>query len=250
MLTVRVIPCLDVEDGRVVKGVRFKNLRDAGDPVERAELYDFQGADELIFLDVAATPRSRETMVGVVEAVSRRVFVPLTVGGGIRSLDDMRRMLRSGADKVAICTAALKRPELIAECAGTFGSQCVVLSIDALRSREGWHACSGGGREDTGRDALEWAKRAVELGAGEILLNSIDRDGTGSGYDLDLTRRVSESVPVPVIASGGAGTRSQVLDAVRRGKADAVLLASMFHDGVCGVSELKNYLKAEGVEVR
>lgn len=250
MLTTRVIPCLDVEDGRVVKGVRFRNLRDAGDPVERAGLYYRQGADELIFLDVGATYRSRQTMSEVAAAVSREVFIPLTVGGGIRSLDDMRRMLRSGADKVAVCTAALQRPGFISEGAREFGSQCIVVSIDALRSGGGWNACVRGGREDTGIDALGWARRVVELGAGEILLNSIDRDGTGSGYDLELIRAVSTSVPVPVIASGGAGAPEQVVAAVLEGRADAVLLASLFHDDVFGVEDIKCFLKAKGVRVR
>ena len=214
MLATRVIPCLDVDFGRVVKGIKFRDIRDAGDPVELAREYNRQGADEITFLDIGASARSRDTMVDVVERVSVVVFVPLTVGGGIRSVDDMRRILNAGADKVAVCTAALRHPDLLKEGANLFGSQCIVLSVDAQRAGDSWHAYARGGREDTGRDVLEWVREAEALGAGEILLNSIDRDGTREGYDLELVRRVCESVSIPVIASGGAGTPEQVSLAV------------------------------------
>ncbi|MDZ7400629.1 MAG: imidazole glycerol phosphate synthase subunit HisF [candidate division KSB1 bacterium] len=250
MLAKRIIPCLDVEDGRVVKGVKFKNLRDAGDPVELAALYNEQGADELTFLDIGASYRSREIMIEVVEQVSSQVFIPLTVGGGIREVADMRRILNAGADKVAICTAAIKNPRLISEGAENFGSQCIVLSIDAKRKGNSWSAYINGGRVDAGIDALEWAKEGERLGAGEILLNSIDMDGTRQGYDLELTRAVSELVGIPVIASGGAGTLEQMYDAITVGKADAVLLASLLHYGEFTISGIKNYLKERGVTVR
>lgn len=250
MLAKRIIPCLDVEDGRVVKGVKFKNLRDAGDPVELAALYNEQGADELTFLDIGASYRSREIMIEVVEQVSSQVFIPLTVGGGIREVADMRRILNAGADKVAICTAAIKNPRLISEGAENFGSQCIVLSIDAKRKGNSWSAYINGGRVDAGIDALEWAKEGERLGAGEILLNSIDMDGTRQGYDLELTRAVSELVGIPVIASGGAGTLEQMYDAITIGKADAVLLASLLHYGEFTISGIKNYLKERGVTVR
>lgn len=249
MLATRVIPCLDVDYGRVVKGIKFRDIRDAGDPVELAREYNRQGADEITFLDIGASARSRDIMADVVERVSGVVFVPLTVGGGIREVDDMRMILNAGADKVAVCTAALRRPGLIREGAAHFGSQCIVLSVDAQRTGDSWHAYVRGGREDSGRDVLEWVLEAEALGAGEILLNSIDRDGTREGYDLELIRRVSESVSIPVIASG-AGTPEQVSLAVTRGKADAVLLASLFHDGDYTVADIKRHLRKTGVHVR
>lgn len=250
MLTVRIIPCLDVEEGRVVKGIRFKGLKDAGDPVSLASSYNDQGADEIVFLDIGASYRSRKTMVEVVERVSRRVFVPLTVGGGIRTVEDMRLLLQSGADKVAVCSAALKTPGLISEGAGVFGSQCIVLSIDAKRCGNVWTAYSHGGRLDTGMDVLEWARQGQDLGAGEILLNSIDADGTRHGYDLELLRKVSEDLTIPVIASGGAGNMEHIYDAIVRGKADAALLASLFHYKEYTVGDIKNYLRKKGVRVR
>ncbi len=250
MLAVRVIPCLDVQDGRVVKGTRFRDLRDAGDPVELARRYNDQGADEIVFLDIAATPRSRRTVLDLVERVSREVFVPLTVGGGVRSVADIRRLLEAGADKVAICSAALDRPALLGEAAEAVGSQCTVLSVDAKRRGASWTAYRAGGREDTGIDALDWVRRAQELGAGEVLLNSIDRDGTRAGYDHELLRRVTAAVSVPVIASGGAGSLGQIVEAVRAGGADAVLVASLLHDGEHTVADIKRYLRREGVNVR
>ncbi len=250
MLATRIIPCLDVDDGRVVKGVKFKEIRDAGDPVELAKLYNDQKADELVFLDIGASYKSRRTMLDVVERVSRQVFIPLTVGGGIRTVEDMRETLQAGADKVAMCTAALKNPNLLSEGAERFGAQCMVLSIDAKRTNDRWHAYSHGGRTDTGIDALEWAQRGEALGAGEILLNSIDADGTKAGYDLELTRQVSENVRIPVIASGGAGTLEHVAAAALQGKADAVLLASLLHFGEYTVAEIKKHLEKRGVAVR
>ncbi len=250
MLAIRIIPCLDVEAGRVVKGVKFKELRDAGDPVELAALYNQQGADELTFLDIGASYQSREIMIDVVERVSSQIFIPFTVGGGIRTVEDMRRILQAGADKVAVCSAALKNPNLISQGAEIFGSQCIVLSIDAKRHGNSWHAYINGGREDFGVDAVEWAKKGEQLGAGEILLNSIDMDGTKQGYDLELTRKVSEAVNIPVIASGGAGTLDQMVDAVKKGKADAVLLASLLHFGEFTISEIKDYLRKRGVVIR
>ncbi|UCE05743.1 MAG: imidazole glycerol phosphate synthase subunit HisF [bacterium] len=250
MLATRIIPCLDVEDGRVVKGIKFKNIKDAGDPVELAALYNQQGADELIFLDISASYRSREIMIDVMQQVSRQLFIPLTVGGGIREFTDMRRILNAGADKVAICTAAIKNPSLISEGTEKFGSQCIVLSIDAKRDGNSWFCYINGGRVNSGIDALQWAKEGEKLGAGEILLNSIDRDGTKQGYDLELTRSVSELVNIPVIASGGAGTMKQMLDAIVQGKADAVLLASLLHYGEFTIPDIKKYLKDKGVTTR
>ena len=250
MLAKRIIPCLDVEDGRVVKGIKFQNLKDAGDPVELAALYNHQGADELTFLDIGASYRSQEIMIEVVEKVSSQVFIPLTVGGGIREVADMRRILNAGADKVAVCTAAIKNPSLISEGAEKFGSQCIVLSIDAKRKGNSWSAYINGGRVNAGIDALEWAKQGERLGAGEILLNSIDMDGTRQGYDLQLTRTISELVNIPVIASGGAGTLEQMYDAIIAGKADAVLLASLLHYGEFTIAGIKNYLKDKGVTIR
>ncbi|MBC7187032.1 MAG: imidazole glycerol phosphate synthase subunit HisF [Calditrichaeota bacterium] len=250
MLTVRIIPCLDVEDGQVVKGIKFKQLRRAGDPLELAMMYEEQGADEIILLDVAASYQSRRTMVNVVERVSDSVFVPLTVGGGIRTITDMRDILNAGGDKVAICTSALERPELINEGAARFGSQCIVVSIDAKRVGRGWHAFAKGGRVDTGIDALAWAQEAERRGAGEILLNSIDRDGTRLGYDVQLTRQVADAVSIPVIASGGAGSLEQVYEAVAEGHADAVLVASLLHYQEFTIADIKQYLKARGVPIR
>ena len=250
MLAKRIIPCLDVDNGRVVKGIKFKELRDAGDPVELAAMYNEQGADELTFLDIGASYKSREIMIDVVERVSREVFIPFTVGGGIREVADMRRILKAGADKVAVCSAAIKNPDLLTEGAKIFGSQCIVLSIDAKRHGDKWHAYLNGGRIDTGINAVEWAKKGEELGAGEILLNSMDMDGTKQGYDLLLNRTVSELTNIPVIASGGAGTLDQMFEAISKGKADAVLLASLLHYGEYTVKDIKNYLKTKGVCVR
>jgi len=234
----------------VVKGVKFKALRRAGDPVQLAKLYNEQGADEIVFLDIGASYRSRRTMLHVVERVSDCVFVPLTVGGGIRTIQDMRDVLNAGADKVAVCTAALDNRELIDEGAARFGSQCIVLSIDAKRVGDRWHAFAKGGRVDTGVDAVEWAQEAERRGAGEILLNSIDRDGTRAGYDLELTRLVADSVSIPVIASGGAGSLHQLYEAVVVGYADALLLASLLHYQEFTVAEIKRYLKERGLHIR
>ncbi len=250
MLATRIIPCLDVDNGRVVKGIKFKELKDAGDPVELGALYNKQGADELTFLDIGASYKSREIMIDVVEQVSREVFIPFTVGGGIREVVDMRAILKAGADKVAVCSAAIKNPSLITEGAEIFGSQCIVLSIDAKRHNDTWHAYLNGGRIDSGVNALEWAKKGEELGAGEILLNSMDKDGTREGYDLELNKTVSEMVNIPVIASGGAGTIEQMFEAIKIGKADAVLLASLLHYGELTIKEIKDYLKNKGVCVR
>jgi len=259
----RIIPCLDVDDGRVVKGVKFKGIRDAGDPVELARRYNADGADELTFLDIGASYKSRKTLMDVVRQVAAEVFIPLCVGGGIRTVDDMREAMNAGADKVSVCTSALDRPELLSEMARAFGSQCVVLSIDAARSgfgaggRTTWNAYSHGGRTDTGRDAVEWAKLAVELGAGEILLNSIDADGTGEGYDLELTRAIIEAVPVPVIASGGAGNLDQIVQVLTGPRsegagtgADAALVASLLHFGMTTIPEIKKYAESKGICVR
>jgi imidazole glycerol-phosphate synthase subunit HisF len=246
----RIIPCLDVTAGRVVKGVQFENLRDAGDPVELAAAYDAAGADEITFLDITATSDNRETMVDVVRATAKRVHIPLTVGGGIRSTDDMYRMLRAGADKTSVNSAALARPDLIAEGAQRFGNQCIVLAIDARRSGPGWEVYSHGGRKPTGLDAVEWARRGVALGAGEILLTSMDADGTKEGYDLDLTRAISDAVDVPVIASGGVGTLQHLLEGLTLGGAYAVLAASIFHFGEYTIAEAKEYLANAGIPVR
>jgi len=252
MLAKRIIPCLDIKDGRVVKGVNFVNLRDAGDPVEQARLYDAQGADELVFLDISATHEGKETTLELVGHVADTVFMPLTVGGGIRSAEDMRRLLLAGADKLSINSAAVRQPELLSEGATRFGSQCIVLAVDARRREgvPGWEVYINGGRIPTGIDALEWIVRGVELGAGEILLTSMNSDGTLAGYDLELTRIVSESVPVPVIASGGAGKPSHFADVLTEGKADAALAASLFHDGKLRIPDLKRDLAAWGVPVR
>ena len=250
MLAKRIIPCLDVDDGRVVKGVKFKEIRDAGDPVELARFYNEQGADELVFLDIGASYKSRETLIDVVRQVSNEVFIPLTVGGGIRSTDDMRNLLLAGADKVAMCTSAIKNPNLLSEGAEIFGSQCIVLSIDAKKTGDTWHAYTHGGRNDSGIDAIEWARKGEELGCGEILLNSIDMDGTQQGYDLELNALVSEQAGIPVIASGGAGNIQHMVDAITMGKADAVLLASLVHFGDYTIPEIKDYMRDKGVIVR
>lgn len=252
MLAKRIIPCLDVTGGRVVKGVNFVDLVDAGDPVEIARNYDAQGADELVFLDITASSDARETMVDVVRRTAEQVFIPLTVGGGIRTAEDIRRMLLAGADKTSVNTAAIHRPELIREGAERFGSQCIVLAIDARRvpGENRWEVFSHGGRRNTGLDAVEWAVRGVELGTGEILLTSMDTDGTCSGYDCELTRAVSTAVNVPVIASGGAGTLEHLAEVLDRGKADAVLAASIFHFGTYTVPQAKEFLQSRNIPVR
>ena len=273
MLTKRIIPCLDVDAGRVVKGTSFVNLRDAGDPAELAALYDREGGDELVFLDITASADSRNTMVDVVQRVSEQVFIPLTVGGGIRTLEDMRRMLNAGADKVSINTAAINNPDTISNGAAQFGSQCIVVAIDAKRVKpgdgtgegqpgpavdssialdenSGWEVYTHGGRNSTGIDAVKWAVQAVERGSGEILLTSMDADGQLTGYDLELTAAISGAVPVPVIASGGAGTLDHLYDALDRGRADAVLAASIFHYGTYSIAQAKEYLGARGIPVR
>jgi cyclase len=251
MLAKRVIPCLDVTDGRVVKGTKFLNLRDAGDPVECAKMYDRQGADELVFLDITASSDGRATMVSVVERTAEQCFMPLTVGGGIRAVEDFRTMLRAGADKVSVNTSALQRPELISEAAEAFGSQCVVVAVDAKRDGPGkWRVYTHGGRKPTKRDAIEWIVEAAKRGAGEILLTSMDADGTCGGYDLQLTRAVSEAVGIPVIASGGAGELQHLADVLREGLADAVLAASIFHFGKHTVAEAKEHLASQGLPVR
>jgi cyclase len=254
MLTKRIIPCLDVTAGRVVKGTSFTNLRDAGDPVEQAAFYYAEGADELVFLDIGATPEARDTMVHVVERVAQQVFVPLCVGGGLRSIADMRRMLNAGADKVSVNTAAVHTPELLKEGAAIFGSQCIVLAVDARRKKDSpalaWEVLTHGGRTPTGIDALEWIKQAVALGAGEILLTSWDADGQKEGYDNDLNRAVSRAVNVPVIASGGAGTLEHLYQALAEGEADAVLAASIFHYREYSIQDVKKYLAGRGIAVR
>lgn len=251
MKTVRVIPCLDVDRGRVVKGVNFIGLRDAGDPVELAERYDEQGADEVVFLDITASSDDRDTIVELAERTAEKVFIPFTIGGGIRTVDDARRLLRAGADKVSVNSAAVRRPELVTEIAQEFGSQCAVVAIDAKRVGDGkWNVYVKGGREDTGIDALEWAKRVVELGAGEILLTSMDGDGTRSGYDLGLTRTISDAVDVPVIASGGVGDLHHLVEGAEEGGADAVLAASIFHFGEHTVADAKRAMLEAGVVVR
>lgn len=250
MLAKRIIPCLDIQDGRVVKGVNFVDLRDAGDPVEQARLYDEQGADELVFLDISATHQGRQTTLDLVGRVADTIFMPLTVGGGIRTVEDIHRLLLAGADKVSLNSAAVRHPELLSEGAQRFGAQCMVLAIDARRREGRWEVYVNGGRIATGVDAVEWAARGVALGAGEILLTSMDADGTLAGYDLELTRAVAEAVPVPVIASGGAGTLSHFHDVLTRGRADAALAASLFHDGKLKIARVKADLHARGVPVR
>ena len=254
MLCKRLIPCLDVKDGRVVKGVQFVNLRDAGDPVEAAQAYDAQGADELVFLDITASHEGRAIMLDVVRRTAEGIYMPLTVGGGVRSLDDIRTLLRAGADKVSLNTAALERPELVSDAARAFGSQCIVVAIDAKREPGAgpprWQVDTHGGRRPAGRDAVEGARVGGGLGAGEVLLTSMDRDGTGDGYDLELTRAVAEAVSVPVIASGGAGSLDHLRQSVVEGKADAALVASLFHFGRHSIREAKEYLRDRGVAVR
>lgn len=252
MFTKRIIPCLDINEGRVVKGVNFVNLRDAGDPVSVAAAYDQAGADELVFLDITASSDTRDIKVNMVRKVAETVFIPFTVGGGIRTMDDFRMILREGADKVSVNTAAILHPELVSEAADKFGSQCVVVAIDAKRRTDGagWSIYKNGGRVDMGIDAVEWAMKAEKLGAGEILLTSMDCDGTKDGYDIELTRTISENVSIPVIASGGAGTKEHFRDALIEGKADAVLAASLFHFKELEIMELKNYLSDQGISVR
>lgn len=251
MHTKRIIPCLDVKDGRVVKGTNFVGLRDAGDPVELASIYDRELADELIFLDITASSDERNTMVEMVEQTASQIFIPFTVGGGIRTVEDVRKMLKAGADKVSLNTAAIKNPNLIAEGAKRYGSQCIVLAVDARRTGvDKWEVYINGGRTPTGLDVLEWVKQATHLGAGEILLTSMDSDGVKDGYDIPLTRAVSEAVNVPVIASGGAGELEHFYDVLTLGKADAVLAASVFHFGQFTVGQVKEYLKSRGIEVR
>jgi cyclase len=268
LLTRRIIPCLDVDGGRVVKGASFVNLRDAGDPAELAARYDAEGGDELVFLDITASSDSRDTLVNVVQRVSEQVFIPLTVGGGIRSIEDVRRMLNAGADKVSINTAAINTPDLVARGADQFGSQCIVVAIDARRviageaypepadealavdAQSGWQVFTHGGRNPTGLDAVKWARRAVDLGSGEILLTSMDEDGQLNGYDLALTRAISRAVTVPVIASGGAGTLEHLFDAFSDGEADAVLAASIFHFGAYSIAEAKDYLAHRDIPMR
>ena len=251
MLTKRIIPCLDVTAGRVVKGVNFVGLRDAGDPVEIARRYDEQGADELTFLDITASSDERDIILHVIESVAEQVFIPLTVGGGVRAVEDVRRLLNAGADKVSINTAALQNPRLVADASGRYGAQCIVCAIDAKAVAPGrWEVFTHGGRNPTGRDAVAWAREAEALGAGEILLTSMDRDGTRQGFDLALTRAVSEAVGVPVIASGGVGTLQHLADGVTEGRADAVLAASIFHFGEFTVGEAKRYMAERGIAVR
>ncbi len=254
-LAKRIIPCLDVDNGRVVKGVQFVDIRDAGDPVEVSKKYNQQGADEITFLDITATHEARDTTVHTVEAIAAEVFIPLTVGGGIRTLDDIRRMLNAGADKVSINSAAVKNPDFVAEAAARFGSQCIVVAIDAKKvSAEGemprWEIFTHGGRKPTGIDAVEWAVRMVNNGAGEILLTSMDRDGTKNGFDLGVTRAIADAVPVPVIASGGVGNLQHLVEGVTKGGADAVLAASIFHFGEYSVPQAKAYMRDRGIEVR
>jgi imidazole glycerol-phosphate synthase subunit HisF len=249
-LAKRVIPCLDVDAGRVVKGVNFVGLRDAGDPVEIAARYDEQGADELCFLDITASSDGRDTLLQVVEAVAARVFIPLTVGGGVRRLEDVRNLLNAGADKVSINTAAVQNPELVREAAAVVGCQCIVVAIDAKRDGAGWQVYTHGGRKATGLDAVQWAKRMANAGAGEILLTSMDRDGTRDGFDLALTRAVAEAVGVPLIASGGVGSVQDLAAGVIEGRADAVLAASVFHFGDFTVREAKEFMRSRGIEVR
>ena len=251
MFTKRIIPCLDVNNGRVVKGVNFVDLKDAGDPVEIAKAYDAAGADELVFLDITASCEERDTVVDMVRQVAANVFIPFTVGGGIRTVDDFKKLLREGADKISVNSAAIDRPELITEAAEKFGSQCVVVAIDAKRREDGgWNIYKHGGRLDTGIDAIEWAKKVERLGAGEILLTSMDCDGTKAGYDIELTRAIADAVSIPVIASGGAGTLEHFYDALTEGGADAALAASLFHYKELEISQVKDYLAERGISVR
>ena len=249
-LAKRIIPCLDVDRGRVVKGVKFVGLRDAGDPVEIARRYNEQGADELTFLDITASSDERDLILPIVESVAAQVFIPLTVGGGVREVQDVRRLLNAGADKVSINTAAVQRPQLVADAAGRYGSQCIVVAIDARRTGSGWEVFTHGGRRATGLDAVEWARKMQGLGAGEILLTSMDRDGTRVGFDLDLTRAVADAVDIPVIASGGVGALEHLADGVLQGRADAVLAASIFHFGEFTVAQAKEFMTKRGIEMR
>jgi cyclase len=250
MSSVRLIPCLDIRDGRVVKGTNFVDIRDAGDPIQLGKFYDQEGADELVFLDITASHESRAPVIALAERVAEEIFIPFTVGGGIRTVEAIRDALAAGADKVSLNTAAIQNPLLIREAAEKFGAQCIVVAIDAKRSGDSWNVFTHGGRNDTGLDAIEWARTAIECGAGEILLTSMDGDGTRAGYDLALTRAVSEAVEVPVIASGGAGIPAHLTAAVREGKADAVLLAGIIHDGVYRIRELKEAMAADGLPMR
>jgi imidazole glycerol-phosphate synthase subunit HisF len=250
MLAKRIIPCLDVKDGRVVKGTQFVDLKDAGDPVENAKRYDRQGADEIAFLDITASHEKRDILIDIVRRTAGEIFIPLTVGGGIRRLDDIRKLLKAGADKVSINTAAVRAPRFVDRASKRFGSQCIVIAIDAKRKDRGWEVYTHGGRIPTGIDALLWAKQMEEMGAGEILLTSMDRDGTKDGYDIDLTRTISESVGIPVIASGGVGTLEHLYEGLVQGKASAVLAASIFHYREFTISQVKSYLKERGVTVR
>jgi cyclase len=249
-LAKRIIPCLDVTDGRVVKGVNFVELRDAGDPVEIAKRYDEQGADELTFLDITASSDNRGLIFHIIEKVASQVFIPLTVGGGVRAVEDIRNLLNAGADKVSINTAAVVNPQLVADAAGRFGSQCIVVAIDAKRVGDHWEVFTHGGRKPTGFNAVEWAKKMTALGAGELLLTSMDRDGTKSGFDLELTRAISDAVEVPIIASGGVGNLDHLVDGVKKGGADAVLAASIFHFGEYTVQQAKRYMADHNIEVR
>jgi cyclase len=250
MLTKRIIPCLDVKGGKVVKGKRFINLSLAGDPVKLAKRYNAEGADELVFLDITASHEKRKTIIAVVEKTASEVFIPLTVGGGIKSIEEVRALLNAGADKVSLNTAAVEKPMLISECVKSFGSQCIVVAIDAKKKGGSWEVYTYGGRKPVGLDAVKWARKVEKLGAGEILLTSMDKDGTKQGFDLELTKRISESVSIPVIASGGAGSAKCLLDALVVGKADAVLAASIFHYKEYSIKAVKKYLRSKGIEVR
>jgi len=250
MLAKRIIPCLDVKDGRVVKGIQFIDLKDAGDPVENAKAYDEQGADEIAFLDITASHEKREILIDIVRRTAEEIFIPLTVGGGVRSLEDIRKLLKAGADKVSINTAAVKAPSFVKRASMRFGSQCIVIAIDAKRGGQGWEVYTHGGRVPTGIDALLWAREMEKLGAGEILLTSMDRDGTKDGYDIGLTRTISESVDIPVIASGGVGTLEHLYEGLALGKASAVLAASIFHYREYTIAQVKSFLKEKGVVVR
>lgn len=251
MLTKRIVPCLDIKDGRIVKGVNFINLRDAGDPVEQATVYDRMGADELVMLDISATPRGRKTTLETVQLIAKQIFLPLTVGGGIRCADDIQAALLAGADKIGINSAAVRTPDILRAGSERFGAQCIVLAVDAKRTAPGkWEVYIDGARTPTGLDAIEWVQRATALGAGEILLTSIDADGTRAGYDIELTQQVSEAVPVPVIASGGAGSVQHFEEVFRAGKADAALAASLFHDNELSIPDLKDFLIKQGIHMR
>ena len=250
MLAKRIVPCLDVKDGRVVKGINFINLRDAGDPIEQAKIYDKMGADELVFLDISATPQGHQTTLKIVQSIAEKVFLPLTVGGGIREVEDIRKTLLAGADKVSINSAAVKDPSLLTESAKRFGNQCIVLAIDAKRVNRGWEVFISGGRVPTGIDAVQWAKRGVECGAGEILLTSMDRDGTRDGFDLEMVKEISSNVSVPVIASGGAGSKQDFVDVFEQTQAEAALAATLFHDKIITIEELKLFLAKHKIPIR